>query len=148
MEIIDFILIFSMGRRPVFIVTVVTMTITRIVMLFTTYSYVVFMIVSMLSSATLNSGFQSPLTISMETISVKMRATLISIQYLGWTIGICILPLIMWAVRRWDYFFLITTLPGLLIFIFYKYVSLSLFIFKLAQFLYTINNNYTIVIYI
>ncbi|XP_044742619.1 solute carrier family 22 member 5-like [Chrysoperla carnea] len=112
----------SIGRRPVFIVTVVTMTITRIVMLFTTYSYVVFMIVSILSSATLNSGFQSPLTISMEIISVKMRATLISIQYLGWTIGICILPLIMWVVRRWDYFFLITTLPGLLIFIFYKYL--------------------------
>lgn len=43
------------------------------------------------------------------------------IQSLGWTVGMCLMPVILWISGDWIIFLLITSLPQVLFICFYKY---------------------------
>lgn len=44
------------------------------------------------------------------------------IQSLGWTVGMCLMPVILWVTRDWIMFLLITSLPQVLFIFFHKYM--------------------------
>lgn len=44
------------------------------------------------------------------------------LQCLGWTMGMCILPMIFWVVKDWIWFLTLTTLPALIFVCFPKYM--------------------------
>lgn len=72
--------------------------------------FVAFVIIGNLSSLPL---FQSPLVISVEISSVEDRTLIPLLQCIGWTVGLCISPMIFWAMGDWVPFTIVTTLPVL-----------------------------------
>ncbi|XP_031637594.1 carcinine transporter [Contarinia nasturtii] len=105
------------GRKIIFYVSVSSIVLGRVAMMFTTSHFTWFSIVSVFGSFCAISLFQSPFIIAMEISKPDDRANVAIIQNLAWTLGLCILPFIYWIVGDWFSFFVITSLP-LLIFIF------------------------------
>lgn len=66
--------------------------------------------------------FLSPLIIAMETSKEEDRAHIAMMQCIGWTLGMCIMPLVFWVVRDWVWFLMITTLPIILFAMYPKYM--------------------------
>lgn len=89
-------------------------------MVFISSNYGWFMFLSLLSSTTVNTGFLASLTIGMEMSDAKLRETVLSAQYIGWSLGVAIVSFVMWTLRRWDYLFLISTLPALCLVLFFR----------------------------
>ncbi|XP_067015468.2 organic cation/carnitine transporter 2 [Anabrus simplex] len=106
------------GRRPVFFITLTILVLGRSLSALTAHIYWVFLIVSFLGSASTSASFQSPLAIGIEVSAHDKQAYLAMLQCLGWTLGICIMPLTAWASGNWVIFMLVTTLPaGLFLFV-------------------------------
>lgn len=64
----------------------------------------------------------SPLVISIEVTKDDDRAQIAMYQYCGWTTGMCIMPLIFWAVGDWVWFVVLTSLPFGLLSLYTKYM--------------------------
>lgn len=88
----------------------------------TTSIYFLFAIASLASMLTSMSIFLSPLIIAMETSKEEDRAHIAMMQCIGWTFGMCIMPLVFWAVGDWVWFLMITTLPVGLFAMYPKYM--------------------------
>ncbi|XP_017787307.1 PREDICTED: organic cation transporter 1-like [Nicrophorus vespilloides] len=101
----------AIGRRPVFFMTVVTIVLGRMLSIITAYSVPLFFLTTFIGSLPSTSVFQGPLVIAMEISKNEDRAHIAMMQCLGWTVGLCMLPLLMWVLRDWYYFMLVTTLP-------------------------------------
>ncbi|XP_068226356.1 carcinine transporter-like [Palaemon carinicauda] len=99
-----------LGRRPVFVVAMMTYAIFGIVRLYMT-SYVWIMITTFLASLSFPPILELPLIIVMEQVSPTWRARITSTSFILWTAGMCILPLIAWLSRDWVILGLITTVP-------------------------------------
>lgn len=117
-----YILSFSIGRRPVFYLSAVIIILGRIMTTLTTSVYFLFAIASLASMLTSMSIFLSPLIIAMETSKEEDRAHIAMMQCIGWTLGMCIMPLVFWAVGDWVWFLMITTLPVGLFALYPKYM--------------------------
>uniref|UniRef100_A0AAG5CX02 Major facilitator superfamily (MFS) profile domain-containing protein n=1 Tax=Anopheles atroparvus TaxID=41427 RepID=A0AAG5CX02_ANOAO len=107
----------TLGRRFVFYVSVLVITAGRLVCMFTAAYYVVFCVAAVLGSMTAHSIFQSPLIIAMEVSKSERRGHISMIQCIGWTIGMCTLPMVFWATKDWFWSLMIATLP-IVIFLF------------------------------
>ena len=94
-----------------FYLSAVIIILGRIATTITTSIYVLFAIASFASMLTSMSIFLSPLIIAMETSKEEDRAHIAMMQWIGWTSGMCIMPLVFWAVGDWVWFLMITTLP-------------------------------------
>lgn len=101
----------TLGRRPVFYFSVLIITIGRLISMFTASIYIVFCIAAVLGSLTANSIFQAPLIIAMEVSKSERRGYISMMQCIGWTTGLCILPMVFWATRDWFWALMFTTLP-------------------------------------
>lgn len=110
------------GRRPVFYLSAAIIIIGRVMTTVTTSTYFLFAIASLCSMLTSMSIFLSPLIIAMETSKEDDRAHIAMMQCIGWTIGMCIMPLVFWAVGDWVWFLMITTLPVGLFAMYPKYM--------------------------
>jgi MFS family permease len=89
---------------------------------FTTSIYFLFAIASFSSMLTSTSIFMSPLVIAMETSKEEDRAHIAMMQCMGWSLGMCIMPLVFWAVGDWVWFLMLTTLPVGFFALFPKYM--------------------------
>ncbi|XP_065157525.1 organic cation transporter 1-like [Atheta coriaria] len=99
------------GRMPVFYATVVTLVIGRAMSAFTSPWVSVFIIFSMIGSLPSTSVFQGPLIIAMEISRTEDRALISMMQCFGWNAGMVMMPLLMWWLRDWVPFMLVTSLP-------------------------------------
>lgn len=113
---------FSIGRRPVFYLSAVIIILGRIMTTLTTSIYFLFAMASLASMLTSMSIFLSPLIIAMETSKEEDRAHIAMMQCIGWTFGMCIMPLVFWAVGDWVWFLMLTTLPVGLFALYPKYM--------------------------
>jgi len=55
--------------------------------------------------------------------SADKRAHIAMLQCLGWTLGVCLMPLVAWATRDWVAFIIITSAPCAIFFLAYKLVT-------------------------
>lgn len=76
----------------------------------------------MCSMLTSMSIFLCPLIIAMETSKAEDRAYIAMMQCIGWTLGMCLMPLVFWLVRDWVWFLMFTTLPIGLMALYPKYM--------------------------
>ncbi|XP_026477381.1 carcinine transporter-like [Ctenocephalides felis] len=112
----------AIGRKPVFYISIVTIITGRVLSALTSSWYSFFLLAAALGNLSITPIFQCPLVISMEISHGDDRAHIAVIQCIAWTIGMCVMPLIMWAVGDWSTFMLITTLPCGLVLFGYKYI--------------------------
>uniref|UniRef100_A0A7G3AZI8 Putative synaptic vesicle transporter svop n=1 Tax=Lutzomyia longipalpis TaxID=7200 RepID=A0A7G3AZI8_LUTLO len=94
----------------------------RLLSIVTSSSFLMFSIASILGSCAANTAFQSPLIIAMETSNVEARAHIAMMQCVGWTAGLCIMPMVFWWVRDWVWLIALTTLPYGIFALFPKYM--------------------------
>lgn len=113
---------FSIGRRAVFYISAVVIILGRVMEVFTTSTYVLFAVASFCSMLTSVSIFVCPLIIAMETSKDEDRAHIAMMQSIGWTTGLCIMPLVFWAVGDWVWFLVLTTVPVGLFALYPKYM--------------------------
>ncbi|XP_017787310.1 PREDICTED: organic cation transporter protein-like [Nicrophorus vespilloides] len=104
----------SIGRRPVFFMSVVIVVFGRMLLIFTSYSATLFFLAMCIGSSTSSTVLFSTYVTSMEISKRDSRARIAMIHCIGGTLGFCVLPLIMWLLNDWRYFMAATTLPCLL----------------------------------
>ncbi|XP_058813705.1 solute carrier family 22 member 21 [Topomyia yanbarensis] len=104
------------GRLPVYMISIATITIGRTLAVFSAPHYWLFAALAFLGSFSSNTAFQSPLIIAMEISKDENRAALSMWQLFGWTVGVCLAPLVLWWCRDWFWFLLITSVPCLMVY--------------------------------
>ncbi|XP_023309184.2 carcinine transporter-like [Lucilia cuprina] len=109
------------GRRIVYYVSVLLSSFGRISSILTTSHYIWFLIVSCLTSFSINSVFQSPHVIGMEISRDEDRSLIAMYHNFGWSVGITMVPLLFWWLRDWESFMWISSVPALFFLLIYKY---------------------------
>lgn len=109
------------GRRPVFFVTLFMLAVGRCLIVFTASIYPLFLTATVLGSVSQSAAFQSPLVLGMEMSAPEKRAHIAMLQCLGWTLGVCLMPLVAWATGDWVAFIIITSAPCAVFFLAYKW---------------------------
>jgi len=104
-------LCFRLGRKLIFYISLITVVVGRLLTIVTTSNFTLFGIVAILGCLTSNAIFQAPLIIAMETSKSDDRAHIAMLQSIGWTVGVCIMPLLFWMTKEWISFLLLTSLP-------------------------------------
>ncbi|KAJ3650352.1 hypothetical protein Zmor_022045 [Zophobas morio] len=99
------------GRRPIIYAAIITLLIGRLGLLVSKGIFILFAICSLIGNLSALPLFQTPLVISVEISSDKDRASIPLLQCIGWTVGLCIAPMIFWAVGGWVPFLIITSVP-------------------------------------
>lgn len=107
---------FRIGRRVVYFISLSLLTFGRLGSLFVVDWYPIFVAVSTIATISSTSVFQSTVVIIMELSNTEDRAFVAQISNLGWTTGLCLLPLIFWIVEDWKYYVLVSTVPLLFYF--------------------------------
>uniref|UniRef100_A0A182PNN8 Major facilitator superfamily (MFS) profile domain-containing protein n=1 Tax=Anopheles epiroticus TaxID=199890 RepID=A0A182PNN8_9DIPT len=101
----------TLGRRPVFYLSILIITVGRLISMFTAAYYVVFCIAAAIGSMSAQSILQSPLIIAMEISKSELRGRISMVQCFGWTTGLCILAMVFWATKDWFWSLMIITVP-------------------------------------
>ncbi|KFB35671.1 AGAP004104-PA-like protein [Anopheles sinensis] len=109
------------GRLPVYLFSILTAVVGRVFAIFTARQYWLFAALAFIGSFSTNTSFQSPLIIVMEISKDANRAALSLWQLVGWTAGVCLAPLVLWWMRDWFWFMIVTSLPCLLFYCFPQY---------------------------
>ncbi|KAG8230554.1 hypothetical protein J437_LFUL010155 [Ladona fulva] len=107
----------TIGRKKVFMVGLGLLLLGRVSATLTAGIYGLYVFFIFVSNASLLTLFHSPLAIGMEFCSKQDRTKINMLQCIGWTLGICCMPLLAWAIGDWVTFTLSTTLP-IVIFVF------------------------------
>lgn len=62
----------------------------------------------------------------MEISAASQRALIAMLQFVGWTSGMCVMPMIAWATGgEWKLFMIITSLPCAIVFLSFRSVSIN-----------------------
>lgn len=109
------------GRRPVFFVTLLMLAVGRCLIVVTSSNYPLFLVVTIIGSVSQSAAFQSPMVLGMEMSAADNRAHIAMLQCLGWTMGICLMPMVAWLTRDWVTFLIITSAPCAAFCFTYKY---------------------------
>ncbi|XP_058060535.1 solute carrier family 22 member 7-like [Anopheles bellator] len=109
------------GRLPVYLFGILTAVVGRVFAAWSASHYWLFALLAFIGSFSTNTSFQSPLIILMEISKDANRASLSLWQLIGWTGGICIAPLVLWAMRDWFWFMIVTSAPCVLFYCFPQY---------------------------
>uniref|UniRef100_A0A8D8A2R7 Solute carrier family 22 member 5 n=1 Tax=Culex pipiens TaxID=7175 RepID=A0A8D8A2R7_CULPI len=99
------------GRLPVYLISLAMGALGRALAVFTAPHYGLFTLLAFVGSFASNTGFQSPLIVAMEISKDENRASLSMWQLGGWTVGICVAPMILWLCRDWVWLLLGSSLP-------------------------------------
>ncbi|KAJ9594310.1 hypothetical protein L9F63_014268, partial [Diploptera punctata] len=98
-----------------------SLTLGRCVAIVSANHYFIFLVACILAGLHNGVVFQAPLIIGMEISSVRLRAQIALLQCVGWTSGMCLMPMIAWITGgNWKLFTLITSLPCAAVFIVYR----------------------------
>ncbi|XP_021937634.1 solute carrier family 22 member 24-like isoform X3 [Zootermopsis nevadensis] len=118
----------TIGRRPVLFLGVATLVLGRCVVAFTAGTYVVFLLANFVASLPISVVFQSPLIIGMEISSASQRALLTMLQFVGWTSGMCVMPMVAWATGgEWKLFMVLTSVPCAAVFLAFRTLTQILY---------------------
>uniref|UniRef100_A0A182N5L2 Major facilitator superfamily (MFS) profile domain-containing protein n=1 Tax=Anopheles dirus TaxID=7168 RepID=A0A182N5L2_9DIPT len=109
------------GRLPVYLFSIVTAVVGRVFSVLSARHYWLFAVLAFIGSFSTNTSFQSPLIIAMEISKDANRAALSLWQLAGWTAGVCLAPLVLWWMRDWAWFMIVTSLPCLVFYCFPRY---------------------------
>lgn len=107
----------SLGRRPVFLMSLALLITGRGLSVVSTAHYPLYLIAIFLGHSGLTSLSFAATTIGIELSSVERRAHVVMLQSLGWTGGMCLIPLVAWLTGDWVSFVLLPLLPTLGIFV-------------------------------
>lgn len=88
-------------------------------------NFVVFAIARMLTGASMPSNFQLPFILVVEQVGAKPRSRLICLSWVLWTLGGCLLAVVAYLINDFVPFGLVTTLPILLAFVYWRYLPSS-----------------------
>lgn len=111
----------TIGRRPVLFLGVTTLVLGRCITALTASYYSLFLAANIIASLPVAVVFQSPLIIGMEVSSASQRALIAMLQCVGWTTGMCLMPMIAWATGgEWKLFMIITSIPCAIVFIAFR----------------------------
>ncbi|XP_025829051.1 solute carrier family 22 member 3 isoform X2 [Agrilus planipennis] len=110
------------GRKPIFVVSVLLVVIGNLVFTVTSTYYPLFLVAAFTAGFTSYTAYQAPLVIGMEISREKDKAYIAMLQNVGRTVGLCILPPFMWLIGHWKPFMVMSSLPCLLFFIPYRYI--------------------------
>nr|CAD7200915.1 unnamed protein product [Timema douglasi] len=103
------------GRRPVFFISIALLAAGRLISALTSGMYYVFLAVTVLSSIPVTAVFQAPLILGIEISASEERSLIALLQCIGWTAGLCTMPLVFWALSGdWSLFIIVTTIPSAL----------------------------------
>nr|CAD7406604.1 unnamed protein product [Timema cristinae] len=103
------------GRRPVFFISVALLAAGRLISALTSGMYYVFLAVTVISSIPVTAVFQAPLILGIEISASDERSLIALLQCIGWTAGLCTMPLVFWALSGdWSMFLIVTTIPSAL----------------------------------
>ncbi|XP_045478489.1 beta-alanine transporter isoform X2 [Harmonia axyridis] len=100
----------TLGRRPIFLFSTLSVLIGRILDLYTS-SYWLLMILFLIGNLPSNSVYQAPEVILMEISEPEKTSTIAIINQIFYSLGYGIMPLIFWLVKDWVTFSLIITVP-------------------------------------
>ncbi|XP_069687214.1 organic cation transporter protein-like isoform X1 [Periplaneta americana] len=114
----------TVGRRPVFLITLALLIVGRGLSVLTPSYYWLYLVTVFLGHSALSSLCFAATTIGIELSQSEHRAYIVMLQSLGWTSGMCLIPLLAWLTADWTEFVLLPLLPASCIFI----CSCSLFI--------------------
>ncbi|CAL4118969.1 unnamed protein product, partial [Meganyctiphanes norvegica] len=112
------------GRRPVFVLTILIYTIFGIARLYMT-SFMGIMVMQFISSMPFPAILEITLIIAMEQASPQWRSRITASSFIFWTAGMSLLPLVAWLSRSWQTLGLITTLPFAIFLLAWRYLPES-----------------------
>ncbi|KAK7872792.1 hypothetical protein R5R35_011917 [Gryllus longicercus] len=99
------------GRRPTFFISIASTALGRCLLTVSSGIFPLFLTLAIVGSGAESALFQAPLALSMEVSDSSKRAHIAMLQCLGWTTGMCLMPMIAWATGDWITFIFITSLP-------------------------------------
>nr|CAD7448068.1 unnamed protein product [Timema bartmani] len=105
--------VIRIGRRPVFFISLAMLVVGRLVNAFISDMYYVFMAVTVFTSIPVTALYQTPLIIGIEVSASEERSLIALLQCIGWTAGLCTMPLVFWALSGdWSMFLIVSTIPS------------------------------------
>ncbi|XP_063227631.1 solute carrier family 22 member 21-like isoform X2 [Bacillus rossius redtenbacheri] len=99
------------GRRPVFLITLSLLVVGRSMATVAAGVYPLFLATCFLGTVATNSICVSCVAVGMEISARDQSSHIAILQCLGWTAGLCLMPMIAWATGDWKSFLLISSLP-------------------------------------
>ncbi|CAG7726486.1 unnamed protein product [Allacma fusca] len=108
------------GRKTVYFFTLLMYLIFYYSSLFLTSSFGPFIIFRFLTGMTYNFMFFTPCLIAAELSGKNYRAWIYSVIWIAWVFGNCLVPLVAYLTRSWFVFGIISPVPGILLFLYYK----------------------------
>ncbi|XP_055614670.1 solute carrier family 22 member 4-like [Uranotaenia lowii] len=99
------------GRLPIYISSILLTTFSRAFSVLTLDIYWLYAVLVGLGSFVINTALSSSLIVLLEISRGESRGTISLCQLLGYTIGNCLAPMILWWSRDWVWFLLITSVP-------------------------------------
>nr|CAD7424296.1 unnamed protein product [Timema monikensis] len=106
----------TIGRRPVFLLTLSLLVFGRSVTTIAADIYPLFLVTCFLGTVATNSICVSTVAVGMEISARDKSSHIAMLQCLGWTAGLCLMPMIAWATGNWMSFLLISSLPSVVFF--------------------------------
>ncbi|CAG7834483.1 unnamed protein product [Allacma fusca] len=115
----------KMGRRYVFFITLILNVIVRIISLFVAQSFNTFLALQFVIGTAFPVMYIAPCMIGAEISDKEYRAWIYSCTWMTWVFGMASLPLLAWLTRTWFFMGLVTSVPGILIFLYWFWVPES-----------------------
>ncbi|XP_015914844.2 organic cation transporter 1-like [Parasteatoda tepidariorum] len=114
----------KIGRRPVFFLLVILSTITGVASVFVP-DLTTFIVLRAINGSLMPSIYQLPYIIVLEFVGSTKRTNMNGIFNLGYTAGLCTLPLIAYFSRHWITFGLVTSLVSVPLLLYWKFLPES-----------------------
>ncbi|XP_063222838.1 organic cation/carnitine transporter 2-like [Bacillus rossius redtenbacheri] len=100
------------GRRPILFGCLALLITTRLASGLSSGNHALFLAATLVGSVPSSTVFQTPLILGIEISAMDQRSMIALLQACGWTAGMCLMPLVFWALSgEWTSFMVVTTLP-------------------------------------
>ncbi|CAG7837136.1 unnamed protein product [Allacma fusca] len=113
------------GRKPIYFLTLVIFIVFYYASIFLSSNFLTFIILKFLSGTAFPFMFSSPCMIAAELSGKNYRAWIYSCIWMVWVFGNCLVPLVAYVTRHWFSFGVISALPAVFLFLYYKILQES-----------------------
>ncbi|XP_045109904.1 organic cation transporter protein-like isoform X2 [Portunus trituberculatus] len=110
------------GRRFMFFITLILHIIFTIPLLWVTGAQM-HMALRFLQGLCFETNYLMPYIIYMEVIPPERRALAVMVSFIAWTFGMCSTAFVAWLVPHWKYLAVISIIPSLLGFLYWRHLS-------------------------
>ncbi|PNF18176.1 hypothetical protein B7P43_G01824 [Cryptotermes secundus] len=107
----------TIGRRPVFLLALTLLIVGRGLSVVAAPHYYLYLVTVFIGHSSLSSLCFAATTTGIELSSAESRARVVMLQSLGWTGGMCLVPLVAWLTGDWVSFVLLPLFPAVAILI-------------------------------